>query len=141
MAKVTPDEFHEKWSRRLKGAQTDIRKGIERTTTSPTEKAAQKGDKMLAGVEQSIRNGKWQAGLRRVTLEDWKDAAINKGLGRISAGVDGAQKKVTDFASQLLPHIDRGVEKVKNMPDLTIEDSINRSATFIRHMADFKRSR
>lgn len=141
MARVTADQATSKWSTNLKGATTYIRDGVERVTTSPTEKAASKADKMLAGVQKAVQDGKWQAGLRRVSLEDWKRATVDKGIGRIAAGVDGATTKMTNFFSEVLPHIDRGVEKVKAMPDLTLEDSINRSATFIRHMADFKRSR
>jgi len=139
MARVTPEEYQEKHARRLKGATEDIRRGVERVTTSPTEKAAAKADKFLAKVTESVQSGKWQSGLRRVTLEDWKDKMINKGIARIPAGIDAAAPKVVAFASDLLPHVDRGVDKVKGMPDLTIEDSINRMTTFVRHMAEFKR--
>ncbi len=139
MARVTPEEFQEKHARRLKGATEDIRRGVERVTTSPTEKAAAKADKFLAKVTESVNSGKWQSGLRRVTLEEWKGKMIEKGIARIPQGIDGARDKVIAFASDLLPHVDRGVDKVKNMPDLTIEDSINRMTSFVRHMAEFKR--
>ena len=62
-----------------------------------------------------------------------------KGVPRISGGIDGAKDKVIAFAKDLLPHVDTGVAKIKALPDLTIDDSINRAATFIRHMADFKK--
>ena len=139
MARVTPEEFADKYARRLKGSISDIKAGVERVTESPTEKAARKADKMKARLVESIDSGKWQAGLKRVTLDEWKDKMINKGLNRISAGVDASKGKVTEFASQLLPHIDAGVEKIKNMPDLTLEDSINRMSEFIRHMSKFRK--
>ncbi|KKK86481.1 hypothetical protein LCGC14_2762800, partial [marine sediment metagenome] len=82
---------------------------------------------------------KVERGLKRVSLEDWKRAALNKGVGRIAAGADDALGKVEDFAAELLPHIARGQAAISDLPDLTIEDSINRSATFIRHMATFRR--
>ena len=140
MAKVTPEEYQEKHARRLKASITDITRGVERVTKSPTAAAAEKEDKMLANLTKSVQDGKWARGLKKVSLEDWKSKMINKGVQRIAGGIDGAKDKVVEFASELLPHVDSGVSKVKGMPDLTIEDSINRASTFIRHMAGFKRS-
>jgi hypothetical protein len=139
MSKLTAAEFQEKHARRLKGAVDDMRKGIEGVTQSPTGKAAGKVDKMRTNIVASIDSGKWAAGLNRVTLEEWKDKMINKGLNRVAGGIDGASAKVTAFASELLPHIDRGVDSIKKMPDTTLEDNIGRMTTFIRHMSKFKR--
>ena len=139
MAKLTPTEFQEKHASRLKGAVEDMRRGVERVTTAPTAKAAAKAAKMKANLVASIDSGKWAAGLNRVTLEEWKSKMINKGVNRVASGIDEAAPKVVDFATKLLPHIDKGVDKIKGMSDLTLEDSINRMTTFVRHMATFKR--
>jgi ElaB/YqjD/DUF883 family membrane-anchored ribosome-binding protein len=139
MARLTPAEYQEKHARRLKGAIDDMRRGVENVMQSPTAKAAAKADKMRANIVASIDSGKWAAGLNRVTVEEWKSKMIEKGLNRVASGIDGAADKVTAFASELLPHIDKGVDQVKKMPDLTLEDSINRMTTFIRHMSKFKR--
>jgi len=139
MAKLTPAEFQEKHARRLKAAVDDMRKGIEAVSSAPTAKAAAKVDKMRTNIVASIDSGKWAAGLNRVTLEEWKSKMIDKGLNRVAGGIDGASAKVTAFAAELLPHIDRGVDSVKKMPDTTLEDNINRMTTFIRHMSKFKR--
>lgn len=139
MARLTPAEFAEKHGRRLKGAIEDIRRGIEKVSVSPTEEAIKKKDKMVARLNEAITTGKWERGLKRVSLEKWRELILNKGLQRIPAGIDSARDKVEAFASELLPHIDRGVESVKRMPDLTLEDSINRMTTFIRHMAQFRK--
>lgn len=140
MAKLTASEFAEKWARRLQASAPDIQKGISRVDQSPTEKAAAKQDKMLQNVTAAVQSGKWAAGLRRVTLSDWKSAATNKGIPRISQGVTGAQPKVTEFATQLLSFQDSLQGKIQSMPDLTLEDSINRMNTWVRGMATFKRS-
>lgn len=139
MAKLTPAEYQEKHSRRLKGSIEDMRRGITNVTSSPTAAAAKKADKMKANIVASIDSGKWAAGLNRVTLEEWKSKMIDKGLNRVAAGIDAASDKVTSFATAFLPHLDRGQELIKKMPDLTLEDSINRMTTFIRHTAKFKR--
>lgn len=141
MAKLTAEEFQEKHARRLKGAVEDMRKGVLGVTESPTAKAAAAAAKMKARIVESIDSGKWANGLRRVTLDEWKTKMIEKGVNRVATGIDGAKDKVVSFASELLPHIDKGVESVKKMPDVTLEDSIARMTTFIRHMSGFKRTK
>jgi len=139
MAKLSAAEFQEKHARRLKGAVEDVRKGIDRVTESPTAKAAAKADKMLTNLTSSVQSGKWAAGLKRVSLEEWKRKTRDVGVNRIAAGIDASKDKVIAFAEELLPHIDRGQEKIKGMPDITLDDSINRMTTFTRHMAGFSR--
>lgn len=140
MAKLTPSEFAEKWQRRLSAAAPDITKGVNRVDVSPTEKAAAKADKMLANVTAAVQSGKWANGLRRVTISDWKAATINKGIPRLSQGVQGAAPKVSNFASQLLPFQDSLQSQINSMPDLTLEDSIARMNTWVRGMSKFKQS-
>jgi len=139
MAKLTPTEFQEKHARRLKAAVEDVRRGIDRVTENPCEKAALKQDKMLSNLTAAVSSGKWAAGLKRVSLEEWKKKARDIGVNRIAAGIDGAKDKVVTFAEVLLPHIDRGKEKIKAMPDVTLDDNINRMTSFIRHMSELKR--
>jgi len=139
MAKVTAEEYQEKHARRLKGAISDITRGVDRVTTNPCELAAAKADKMLSRLSESVQSGKWARNLKKVTLDDWKTKMKDKGVPRISGGIDGAKDKVIAFAKDLLPHVDTGVAAIKKLPDLTIDDSINRAASFIRYMADFKK--
>ena len=139
MAKLTAQEFQEKHNRRLKAATEDMRLGVERVTESPTAKAAKKADKMRSNVVAAIDSGKWAAGLNRVSLEEWKSKMINKGVGRVAAGIDEAEGKVIAFAEKLLPHVDAGKAAIDKLPDVTLEDSIQRMTAFTRHMAKFKR--
>jgi len=140
MARLSASEFQEKHARRLTAAIEDVRRGIDRVTESPTAKAAASKDKMLANLTASVQNGKWAAGLNRVTLEDWKAKARDVGVNRIAAGITAAKSKVIAFAEKLLPHIDAQQAKIKSMPSITLEDNISRMTTFIRGMADFKRT-
>lgn len=141
MARLTATEFQEKHARRLKGAVEDMRRGIDKVTESPTEKAAAKQDKMLSNLTRAVQDGKWAAGLKRVSLDDWKKKARDLGVNRVAAGIDDAKNKVIAFAEELLPHIDRQKAKIAGMPDVTLDDNINRMNTFIRGMAEFRRSK
>jgi len=139
MARLTPDEFVEKHARRLKAATPDMRAGVERVNVSPTALAAKKIDKMRAHLLEKIDDGTVKRRLEAVTLEDWKSKMLSKGVGRVAEGIDAASAKVRDFAGQLLPAVDAAKAKVAGLPDLTLEDSIQRMTTYIREMAKFKK--
>lgn len=137
--KVNPTEFQEKHARRLKAALEDIRRGVGKVTEAPGAKAAAKEAKMKARLVAKIDDGTWRSRVAAVELGTWKDKMVNKGVPRISGGIDAAREKVIDFASQLLPYISDAVTAIERMPDLTLEDSISRMNEFIRKMAAFKK--
>lgn len=139
MAKLTPQEFREKHARRLKAATEDMRKGVEAVTEAPTAKAAKKMDKLRTNLLKAIDSGKMERALKAVTLEEWKRKMVEVGIGRVSSGIDGAAAKVENFAAQLLPHIDKLKSEVDRMPDVTLDDSINRMVSFTRGMAKFEK--
>ena len=141
MARLSPAEFQEKHARRLAASIEDVRKGIDRVTVNPCELAAAKQEKMLTNLTAAVNDGRWAAGLKRVSLADWKDKAKNVGAGRITGGINAAKSKVIAFAEQLLPHIDAGTARLETMPDITLEDNIARMTAFTRHMAGFKRTK
>lgn len=139
MAKLSPAEFREKHARNMKASIPDIQKGIERVTESPTKKAALKKDKYLAGIQEAVASGKYERGLNSVSLEEWKSKTIQKGLGRISAGIDAAGPKVEEFAAQLNAFQDTAKAKIDKMPDTTQDDRINKAVAWMREMAKFKK--
>jgi len=139
VAKVTPEQFADKHNRRTKAALEDMRAGVQGVTVSPTAKAAAKQEKMRSRLLEAIESGKWANGLKRVSLEEWKDKMLNVGVARVSSGLDANKEKVEQFAAELLPHIEAGQKAIEGMPDVTLEDSINRMTSFIRHMSKFKR--
>lgn len=136
MAKLTAAQYVEKWGRNLKGAGTDIRAGVERVTVAPGQLAAAQSDKMLAGIQRAIADGVWQRAVASVSLEDWKEKTITKGIGRIAAGVDGAQQKQLAMAERLLAAVDQVKSTIDSMPDATLEDRIQRMVAFSRGMAE-----
>lgn len=140
MPMPTPQQAAAKWQSRLKGAQTEIRQGVEAVTDSPTEKAAAKADKWLNGVQEAHASGKFVDRLRGVTLQDWKDKTINVGLGRIAAGVDAAVGDVQDFYQELFSFEANLQSQIESMPDTNLQDSINRATAWMEGMARFHRT-
>jgi len=139
MAKVTSEQYAEKHARRLKQAIPDMEAGVQRVTISPTKQAAAKMDKLKANLIKAIDSGKMKRRMEAVSVEEWKKKKVEKGLGRVASGIDAAHDKQVSFANQLLPAVDAAVAEVKKLPDLTIEDSINRVGTYIRRMSKFEK--
>lgn len=139
MPKLSPQEAREKHAARLKGATADIRRGVERVTEAPGMAAGRKVDKMRQNLIAALDDGTWKRRVESVSLEDWKSSMVNKGIGRIAAGIDEASGKMDEFFTQLFAHQEGLQRKVEAMPDLTLEDNLNRMVTFVRGMSDFKR--
>lgn len=141
MARVNPQEFADKWRRRIGAATEDMRRGIERTTVAPGERAAANQDAMINGINEAVNSGRWARRVRGVTLQEWKDATINKGVGRVAQGAQAAESKMVRVAQELLPAVDAAAAEARALPKVTIEDSINRAATFMRRMREFREQR
>ena len=138
MAKLTPAQYAEKQARNLKNSLPDIRAGIERVSTAPGVAAAAAQTRMKDNLNRSIDDGRWAAKVRGVTLEEWKNAALNKGVDRIAAGIDQAHDKQVQMAGRLLAAVDSSAAKSNAMPRGTIQDSIARMTTFVEDMHNFK---
>jgi len=134
MAKVTAEEYAEKQARRLKASTEDIRRGIENVTEAPGKKAAMAQEKMMTNLIESITSGRWAKAVGDVSLEEWKQKILDKGIGRIAAGIDAAQPKQVMMAQKLLAAVDAAQAKVMQMPKNNIDDSINRMTTYAREM-------
>ena len=136
MARLTASEYAEKWGRRLKGSTQDVRDGIQRVSEAPGIKAAAAQDRMLNAVTESITSGKWARNTAAVSLQDWKSAALDKGVNRIAAGVDAAMPSQTAMAEKLLADVDAVVSEVDRMPNATLDDRLARMVAYARGMHD-----
>lgn len=135
---LTPQEIAEKQARRLKGSTQDIIRGIERVTEAPGVKAAAKADKMLTNLTEAVTSGKWAANVGAVPLDDWKKSTIEKGVPRISAGIDAAIPKMTDFHQQRQAH-QQGIDsELDRMADISLEDGIQRATHQMRRMSEMR---
>ena len=140
MPRVTPEEGARKLIDRARAAAPHIAEQVRKVTVAPTEAAAQKIDKMRTNVIKAIDDGKVERGLRRVSLSDWQSAMINKGVPRITQGLEQAETKIVEFNREFYPHLERVQAEVDAMPDTTLEDNIARAVHNIRRNAEFTRS-
>lgn len=136
--RVDPAAAADKWASRLSGATQEITAGINRVTEAPGVKAANKKAKWIAAIQAS--QDKWERNVRAVTLDQWKQYTLQVGVPRIAQGANAKKGKYTQFAQQFYPHLDQGIQKLASMPDITLEDRINKAVAMMRHNASFKRS-
>lgn len=129
------------WSERMQAAGQRMKDGVNEVTVSPTEQAAQAKDLWIAGVQKAAQEGRFEEGLRAVSLSDWKAAMIDKGVANMQTGARAAVGKVERFMRDLLPYTQSVRETIRAMPRGTLADSKARAAAAIDLMAAFRKSK
>lgn len=137
---LSPSQAADKWSRNLGAATTAIQQGVNNVTTSPTEKAARNVEAYAAGVQRAVADGKYVAGLRRVSLEEWKRSMLEKGIQRIASGASAAKPKMESFMTTFLPHIEAGKRALESMPRGSFEQNMARSMFMAEHNRKYRRT-
>ena len=57
-----------------------------------------------------------------MSVQDWKNAFLKKGAGRVASGAQEAKVKVDRIMATLVPQIQANAEIVRSMPNVTDED-------------------
>lgn len=135
MAKLTAQQWLQKWGTNLTASATYIKNGVNTVQTAPGVSAAAAADRMLASITQSVQSGAWAKAVSAVPLQAWKDAMINKGIPRLSQGVAGAQANKVQAVTNLLTAIDTSVASIASLPKGGLENNIARSTAFMRAMS------
>lgn len=127
---VDPATLAANWAKNLSAATDRIKAGVQAVTTPPGQAAAAASDRWLANV--SAAQATFRKNVAAVSLSDWQDAFVNKGLTRIPGGAQAAQTK---FASTLGKILNAQKSIVSSLPARgDVEANIARSASFIRAM-------
>jgi hypothetical protein len=137
MATRDPNQAAADWASRLSQSGDKIARGIDAVQTAPGQLAAAQSEVWAANTIGA--KDKWKRNTASVGLQEWKDAAKNKGVPRIAQGATAAEGKMATFLGELFPHIDRVKGTLK--PRGNLEQNIARSADFARGMAQFRRTR
>lgn len=137
MARVTPEQAAAKWSQRASASTEDYKRGVQGVQQAPGALAARAADTWQARTIAA--RPKFERNVGAVSLGEWQQATTTKGAERFAGGVQTAAPKVQQFMGEFLPHLDAGVQRVKAMPNATLEQSIARATEMIRHNARFRR--
>jgi collagenase-like PrtC family protease len=122
----------------MKAATQQMKDGVAAVTVSPTSKAADAVEKWAEGVRRAKEEGTYEAGLRSVSNEQWKQAMLTKGIPHVSEGVNLAQPKMERFLGELLNHTEMVKAQLDQMPDTTPEDRVQKMIRNVELMREFK---
>ena len=136
MAK-NPQQVAQKWAGNLGGATTAIQNGVNAVTVAPTQKAAAQAAAYVAGVQQAVNSGKWQAGLNGVSLQVWQTAMVTKGIPRIATGAQAAVNKFQTFMTSLLQYQQAGLSQLPPRGDRNQNKA--RMNAWSDYMANFRK--
>jgi hypothetical protein len=122
----------------MASATTAVQQGVNAVQTSPTALAAANVNGYLAGVQQAVSSGKWANNLNRVSLADWKNSMLNKGVQRMQTGAAAAVPKVTSAFGPLLQYIYDTRDQINAAnPRGSLQMNIQRSVAMQTAMANY----
>jgi hypothetical protein len=132
-----PQMVADKWATNLGNAGTSITAGVNATTVAPTQLAAAAVDRQVQGVMRAAQSGKTAAALNAVTLQQWQQAMIQKGVPRIGTGAAAAKPKFVSFMNQLLPFEQQGLQQLPARGD--VNANIQRMVAWAQYMSTFRK--
>ena len=100
----------EKWKRNAAAATEDMKRGAMAVTESPTIKAARSVDKMVRNLQDSVASGRYANACNKVSVTDWQNAYVNKGLRNFTNGV----ANISPAAQKAMADQQQYAEQVKN---------------------------
>lgn len=138
MAKLTPQQATEKWLRNARNSGESYRDGVNSVTEAPGMKAAAKSDKWLQNTMEA--RSKWEQRVSDVSLGEWKRQTLEKGTQRYLTGIESGAPKMAEFMQEFLPFAQQVSDEIQSMPDLTLDQNIQRMVANTRRIAEFRRS-
>lgn len=138
---LTASEVAAKWSKNTKANKDSMKRGVEQVTESPTAKAAQAVDRYAAGCAEAASSGRFAQACRAVSLEDWKQAFLDKGMKNLDNGVNAAESKQAQFYERFLPYIRQASDRIRKMDKGGIDNAMARVRANLEALQNFKNTR
>lgn len=135
--RMTGADFQQKHAKNLKAATHEITAGVNAVTEAPGKKAAARKDVWVNRMTDTTVHDRWAKNVGKVTLEDWKKDMVEKGVGRISAGLDRSANKIADFGEKLLTFQKSAKGEFDKIRPLTIDEAADKAAKWIKKMGEF----
>lgn len=131
----TPDQAAADWVAGLSSKTAKMQAGAQAVTVAPGQAAARNAQAYIQGVQANLQ--KWQTNVARVSLGEWQQAYVAKGVPRIATGAQASQAKFAAFMGQLLPFVERGRSSLPQRG--TFEQNVQRATQWMSYMHGFKR--
>lgn len=131
---VSADQAAADWVAGLSAKTAKITANVRAVTVAPGQAAARQKAVYVQNV--TARADVWAQRVSAVTLGEWQDAMVNKGIPRIATGASAAQAKMTAVFAKLLPFIDAGKRSLQ--PRGTFEQNKARMNQWADYMHGYK---
>lgn len=141
MARKNPIDSFDKYKKRAESAGDEMKKGVERTTVNPTERAAAAVDKYAAGTQKAVSDGTFVRGCQASTLEDWKSATAGKGSQNYANGVRSISPKAKRAMTEQFEKAQKASEEIQTMANVTEDDARQRMLKNFELMKMTKKNR
>lgn len=138
MALKTPAQIAQKWVDKMTTAGDAYKAGVQSVTEHPGDAAIAQQARMVNNLTAAVSSGKWAKGLKKQTLEQWKQSAAQKGAERLANGANQAKSKMLAHATQVLPVLQDIQSTVKSMPKGGLENGLARARVAMQKMIEFK---
>lgn len=138
MKNLTPQQIADKWAANTGAATQAYTQGVQGFNGNPMAMAAAASDRYLAGVQNAVSSGKWQASLSGKSADYWKTAAVQKGAPRLASGANQAKPKFVSFMTKFLPVVQSAAAQVRAMPKGGLQNGIARMVQMATLLSQFK---
>ena len=135
MGRLDPTAATTKWAQRMGAAAPQITEGVQAVTVAPGVTAAKQQAKWLARIQASAQ--KWATNVAAVSLGDWQQAMIQRGIPNITTGVAAKQGNYQNFATKFFQYLANGKSQIDAMPTGTVAQGIAKAAAQIEYNSKY----
>jgi len=136
---ITPQQASQKLGNGIRNGSTAYTNGVNAVQTAPSQLAIAKKSKWVQAMTDPKTHDRWEAGLGRISLTDWKSAASGVGAQRFAQSADKAQTNYQEFATDFFPFLASVQSQVNAMPDVTLDERINKAVQNMRLISNYTR--
>lgn len=140
MAQKNAANVAKKWQQNFSGSTATVQQGVQSVTVAPGQQAAAAQATMRSRILQAIDSGKWAANVSAVSLQSWQNSMLTTGVPRMADGATKGLPKMQAFMQQWLPFVYNAQQQVKQMPNATPQDRINRMIQNVQLLSQFKKA-
>jgi hypothetical protein len=139
MAKMTAQALAQKWASKVASSTESYKAGVQAVQVNPAQRAIESKERWIQGVNDAAMDGRYEAGLSKVTLSDWKAAAVEKGAPALAAGARLGAAKVERHEREFGPVRDAIVASLPARG--TADQNDQRMLEFVRQMRSTRKRR
>lgn len=134
--RLDPTVAAQNWVTGLGSAGQKIQHGVQSVSEAPGVKAARNAGGYLNGVQGAVQ--KWQRKVAAVSLGDWQQAMLTKGVPRVAQGAQAGQAKFAASITPLFQYMSSGLSQIDNMPNDTPAARDSRMLAWVNYMRNYQ---